>query len=269
MKPILLTLLFLLASTALHADPISRQTARQQAALFVQRGWRTVGGTTVARHLASANVELWDAAYSDSSLYIFNIGTNDGFVIVSTDDRTDPILAYSDTGTFDEKELPENARAWLKSTNSLPLPPPKGRGDGRFKTSTCSNVTWTLLWLAFSRAILSASSEMSHAVTSASGISAANVQAMHPLPVPISKIEYLSLITFRCSLPTIHWQSSSVSGRGISTYSLTINVRPQKSVCPKTYWMGSPCNRRLAISSNSVWQSADNCVSLPMYMSDK
>lgn len=130
MKPILLTLFLLLTSILLHADPITREAARLQAVQFVQRGWRTVEGTnTAARRRSPAKVELHDAAYSDNSLYIFNIGTNDGFVIVSTDDCTDPILAYSDTGTFDEKDLPENAKAWMKNAYSLPLPPPKGGGD--------------------------------------------------------------------------------------------------------------------------------------------
>ena len=61
----------------------------------------------------------------------------------------------------------------------------------------------------------------------------------------------------------IHWHSSAVSGRGISTCSLTKNVRPQKSVCPRTYWTGSWFDSRRAISCSSAWSSADNCVSLP------
>ena len=57
---------------------------------------------------------------------------------------------------------------------------------GEFRISTCSNFTFTLLRIALALATSNASADMSHAVTSASGISAARVTAMHPLPVPMS-----------------------------------------------------------------------------------
>jgi hypothetical protein len=37
---------------------------------------------------------------------VFNIGTNEGFVIVSGDDRTPAVLGYSDKGSFDMDRLP-------------------------------------------------------------------------------------------------------------------------------------------------------------------
>ena len=37
-----------------------------------------------------------------------------GFVIVSNESRTIPILGYSDSGTFDPDNMPENMRAWLQ-----------------------------------------------------------------------------------------------------------------------------------------------------------
>ena len=46
--------------------------------------------------------------------YVFNIGNNEGFVIVSGDDRTTPILGYSDTGRFDETKIPANLKSWLE-----------------------------------------------------------------------------------------------------------------------------------------------------------
>lgn len=124
---LLLTLVTLIAAT-LQANPISREEARQRAMLFVQRGWRAVDGenTTLARRRSIAETELQEAEFTGSNLYIFNIGEQDGFVIVSGDDRTEQVLGYADTGTFDEEQLPENAREWLKNAYSLPLPPPKG-----------------------------------------------------------------------------------------------------------------------------------------------
>lgn len=117
MRRLLLLALVALTSAALHADPTTREAARRQAELFVQRGWRTVEGLAVipARRRASVAVELQDAACSDSGLYVFNVGNGDGFVIVGGDDQAEQILGYAETGRFAEDELPENAREWLKS----------------------------------------------------------------------------------------------------------------------------------------------------------
>ncbi len=53
--------------------------------------------------------------YSKQPLYNnFYIFKNDeGFVIVSADDRTIPILAYSTEGTFESESIPENLAYWL------------------------------------------------------------------------------------------------------------------------------------------------------------
>lgn len=45
--------------------------------------------------------------------FVFNIGANKGFVIVSGDDRAYPVLGQSDEGTFEPDNLPENLRAML------------------------------------------------------------------------------------------------------------------------------------------------------------
>ena len=47
--------------------------------------------------------------------YVFNADGNQGFVIVSGDDRTTEILGYSNTGTLDMEQLPENLKWWLDS----------------------------------------------------------------------------------------------------------------------------------------------------------
>jgi hypothetical protein len=52
---------------------------------------------------------------ADSLYYIFNIDGDDhkGFVIVSGNDATRPILGYSDNGVYDENNLPPNFAYWL------------------------------------------------------------------------------------------------------------------------------------------------------------
>lgn len=45
--------------------------------------------------------------------YVFNINMGNGFVIVSGDDITQPVIAYSNSGEFVEETLPDNVRWWL------------------------------------------------------------------------------------------------------------------------------------------------------------
>ncbi len=47
-----------------------------------------------------------------TNLYIFN--ANPGFVVMAADDRVQPILGYSLTGTFVTDDMPENVRGWLQ-----------------------------------------------------------------------------------------------------------------------------------------------------------
>ncbi len=52
---------------------------------------------------------------SKSNYYIFNTTGNQGYVIVSGDDRTTPILGYTDSGSFDPNKMPSNMKAWLEN----------------------------------------------------------------------------------------------------------------------------------------------------------
>lgn len=45
--------------------------------------------------------------------YVFNIGDNNGFIIVSGDDRAKDILGYSHNGKFSSDSLPPNFSTWL------------------------------------------------------------------------------------------------------------------------------------------------------------
>lgn len=45
--------------------------------------------------------------------YVYNIGDKQGFIIVSGDDRTKPILGYSDEGAFSTENIPEHVKAFM------------------------------------------------------------------------------------------------------------------------------------------------------------
>lgn len=98
----------LVAMTAVAA-PVSREQAREQARRFAQTKGR---GVSTAPHLAHRVPARPGAA--TSPYYIFDLDPADGgFVVVSGDDRTAPILGYADGGTFDPARIPTNMQAWL------------------------------------------------------------------------------------------------------------------------------------------------------------
>ena len=101
-KLIILLLAVLLPAGVLLAAPVSAGQARQKAMQFLQR--QTVTG---ARRQAPAPQQLRLAATGpEDSYYLFCAPAGEGFVVVSGDDATEPILGYSHTDTLNPDSLP-------------------------------------------------------------------------------------------------------------------------------------------------------------------
>ena len=87
---------------------ISEQEAKERALQFlnaktsIQNRARSFSRQS---QLKTANLDI-------DGLYAFNC-EGGGFVIASGDDRTVPILGYSDEGSIDLQQMPENMKAWL------------------------------------------------------------------------------------------------------------------------------------------------------------
>ena len=89
------------------AEPVDMETALQKAQHFLP------GKTFIhadKSHRMKSNAPVSKAI----SYYVFNVEDNGGFVIVSGDDRTKEILAYSENGNLDPDNAPSNVR-WLLS----------------------------------------------------------------------------------------------------------------------------------------------------------
>lgn len=101
---ILILVLFSAAFTT-QATPVTIEQAMASAQQFFNgNNGRHAPATTSLRHAYTA---------PSAQYYVFNRGTSDGFVIVSGDDRTMPILGYVDSGSFNYDQLPDNLRWWL------------------------------------------------------------------------------------------------------------------------------------------------------------
>jgi hypothetical protein len=110
MKQILLTILCLLTGIQLYADPISRQAAQLVAKDFLASKGITMTTSMAYRAPKKVTFSKTDDAY----YYVFNAGNNNGYVIVSGDDRTEEVLGYTDSGTFDTETAPENLKSMLQ-----------------------------------------------------------------------------------------------------------------------------------------------------------
>ena len=108
----LIMMIFAVSITAwICAEPVSKEQALQQAQQFLlQKGKYQV--------LKQAETQMSKARARGKQVpdyyYVFNAGQNQGFVIVSGDDRTPEILGYSEHGSFNLDQIPSNMEEWLQ-----------------------------------------------------------------------------------------------------------------------------------------------------------
>ena len=99
----------LVMSVVAMAAPVTLQQAQQRAQQFMARR-----GTAHNMRLAKQQLRIEQAQQDNAYYYVFNVGEQQGFVIVSGDDRTPDILGYADSGSFSDQDMPDNMRAWLQ-----------------------------------------------------------------------------------------------------------------------------------------------------------
>ena len=129
-RAIITILLCVMTVLGMHANPITREQAKQKAAQFLKKtsGKSNLKAVTNAARLAPTD--------ETESYYVFDRGTNDGYVIVSGDDETYDILGYTDKGDFDYSQLPPNMKEWLDNYASQISAIQGGKTPKRAKIST-------------------------------------------------------------------------------------------------------------------------------------
>lgn len=120
MKKIMFFMSFLLA-LSVSAAPVSEKRARQIASDFFSGVSVKSSGSGV--ELVWSGNDLNESSETKSVsgeplMYIYNNAGGDGFVIVSGDDNTRPVIAFSYDGSFDVEDMPGGARyilsGWMK-----------------------------------------------------------------------------------------------------------------------------------------------------------
>ena len=111
MRRILLFAAVLLAAIQLSAMPVDVRTAQVKAQNFVQQ--KLYGGklrAPISGEMKLAHAEMNSKMLDRAVYYIFN--SQNGYVIVSGDDRAEEILGYGDR-PLDINTIPCNMKAWL------------------------------------------------------------------------------------------------------------------------------------------------------------
>lgn len=108
MKHFLITLATLTIAIGANSAPVTQRQALGKAQqFFVSHG---ISMSSKAKAFRTPQSTGTTAPY-----YVFNAGDNNGYAIVSGDDRTAPILGYALSGSVSEKDMPDNMKAWLQS----------------------------------------------------------------------------------------------------------------------------------------------------------
>ena len=114
MKRIILTVLLgVAASVVAMAGVLSEEQTRDIARNFRQGGARSLVEPSLvyAGEYGEKGARSGDAP----AFYVYNYGFDDGFVIVSAEDTTLPILAFSDKGQFAiDERMPVQVKEWLR-----------------------------------------------------------------------------------------------------------------------------------------------------------
>lgn len=103
-------LLALFCTSGVWAEDVTTEQAFEEALNFLTNRETSSSGPRRAQGIAP-QIKLRGKV---SGLYVFNVENDGGFVIVSNDDRTIPILGFSEKGSLDPDNMPSNMKAWLQ-----------------------------------------------------------------------------------------------------------------------------------------------------------
>lgn len=118
MKKFLSFIAVLAITIVTQATPRTAEEALRIAQSFITEVPSLANGKSVRLSLATtihAETKLRNAATGESSpaYYICSIGDNNGFVVVSGDDRFKEVLGYTTSGNADSAEMPDGLKYWL------------------------------------------------------------------------------------------------------------------------------------------------------------
>lgn len=102
-----------LARTPQEAAQIASQFISQSHVAPVQRMQRAAAAQNMAKPVELVYTQ-YQVDATTPAVFVFNNQEAEGFVLVSAEDEARAILGYSDKGSFNQEDIPENMRFWLQ-----------------------------------------------------------------------------------------------------------------------------------------------------------
>ena len=116
-KLLFILALLLTAGMEAWAQHVTPEQAKEKASQFLKANYARTGGKRSAPAASALKTAVVFNAKDTSGqpyLYAVTDTRQSGFVLVSGDERFNAVLGYSDDGTFDEQNMPENMRVFLQ-----------------------------------------------------------------------------------------------------------------------------------------------------------
>ncbi|MBQ9231200.1 MAG: C10 family peptidase [Prevotella sp.] len=98
-------------SILMMAGNVTYEQAEQAARKFL-REHRSVSSSQQMKMAAKRQVPM-GLAHDANAYYVFNVGSDEGFVVVSGSNLTSQVLGYATKGSFKQEKIPVNMKAWL------------------------------------------------------------------------------------------------------------------------------------------------------------
>ena len=102
-----------LARTPQEAAQIASQFVSQSHIAPTQRMQRAAAAQNMAKPVELVYTQYQMDA-TTPAVFVFNNQEAEGFVLVSAEDEARAVLGYSDKGSFNQEDIPENMRFWLQ-----------------------------------------------------------------------------------------------------------------------------------------------------------
>lgn len=101
MRRLLLFAITIVSFATIHADNVDKNTAFETAVSFMQKK-----NPAIRFNKNNGRKIVGKSTNNTQPYYVFNAESNQGFVIVSGDDQTEPIMGYAEEGSFDYDNIP-------------------------------------------------------------------------------------------------------------------------------------------------------------------
>src|SRR6185437_5018139 len=112
MKHIIFTLSLVIITGTAWSKPVTQSVAKLVGTNFIAaKSGSIYNKKSVNLTLGYSSPAASPATVSQPAYYIFNSAS--GFVIISGDDAANPVLAYSNEGSFDPKNISPSVSYWL------------------------------------------------------------------------------------------------------------------------------------------------------------